>query len=82
MKFGVFSVVDHYPAELPRMTAQFHGELLEQVGAAAALGFDSFWVAAHDFHEDGSIPSPPVWMAVAAQRPRRIHFGAALTRGS
>ena len=29
MRFGIFSVVDHYPAELPRTSAQFYGELLE-----------------------------------------------------
>jgi hypothetical protein len=28
MRFSIFSVVDHYPAELP--PAQFYGELLEQ----------------------------------------------------
>ena len=47
MKFGVFSVIDHYPAELPRTTGQFYQELLEQVQAADGLGFDSFWVAEH-----------------------------------
>jgi alkanesulfonate monooxygenase SsuD/methylene tetrahydromethanopterin reductase-like flavin-dependent oxidoreductase (luciferase family) len=78
MRFGVFSVVDHYPAELPRTSAQFYGELLEQVEAAEGLGFDSFWVAEHHFHEYGAIPSPPVWLAAAAQRTRRIRLGAAV----
>ncbi len=78
MRFGIFSVVDHYPAELPRTSAQFYGELLEQVEAAEALGFDSFWVAEHHFHEYGGIPSPPVWLAAAAQRTRRIRLGAAV----
>ncbi|MGH7397697.1 MAG: LLM class flavin-dependent oxidoreductase [Candidatus Rokuibacteriota bacterium] len=74
--FGLFSVVDHYPTELARTTADFYGELLEQVEAADALGFESFWVAEHHFHEYGSIPRPPVWMAAAAQRTRRIRLGA------
>jgi natural product biosynthesis luciferase-like monooxygenase protein len=78
VKFGIFSVVDHYPAELPRTSAQFYGELLEQAEAADALGFDSFWVAEHHFHEYGAIPSPPVWLAAAAQRTRRIRLGAAV----
>lgn len=78
MRFGIFSVVDHYPAELPRTTGRFYGELLEQVEAAEALGFDSFWVAEHHFHEYGAIPSPPVWLAAAAQRTRRIRLGAAV----
>src|SRR5437879_2910092 len=78
MRFGIFSVVDHYPAELPRTSAQFYGELLEQVEAAEALGFDSFWIAEHHFHEYGGIPSPPVWLAAAAQRTSRIRLGAAV----
>jgi alkanesulfonate monooxygenase SsuD/methylene tetrahydromethanopterin reductase-like flavin-dependent oxidoreductase (luciferase family) len=78
MKFGIFSVVDHYPAELSRTTGQFYAELLEQVEAAEQLGFDSFWVAEHHFHEYGGIPRPPIWMAAAAQRTRRIRLGAAV----
>jgi alkanesulfonate monooxygenase SsuD/methylene tetrahydromethanopterin reductase-like flavin-dependent oxidoreductase (luciferase family) len=78
MKFGIFAVADHYPRELPRTTQHFYDELLEQAQAADALGFDSFWVAEHHFHEYGAIPRPPVWMAAAAQRTRRIRLGAAV----
>jgi alkanesulfonate monooxygenase SsuD/methylene tetrahydromethanopterin reductase-like flavin-dependent oxidoreductase (luciferase family) len=78
MKFGIFSVVDHYPKELPRTPGQFYGELLDQVTAADTLGFDSFWIAEHHFHEYGAVPSPPVWLAAAAQRTRRIRLGAAV----
>ncbi len=78
MKFGVFSVVDHYPDALPRTTAAFYAELLEQAEAAEDLGFESFWVAEHHFHEYGGIPRPPIWMAAAAQRTRRIRLGAAV----
>lgn len=78
LRFGIFSVVDHYPAELPRTSGQFFGELLEQVEAAEQLGFDSFWVAEHHFHEYGAIPSPPIWLAAAAQRTKRIRLGAAV----
>jgi alkanesulfonate monooxygenase SsuD/methylene tetrahydromethanopterin reductase-like flavin-dependent oxidoreductase (luciferase family) len=74
--FGLFSVVDHYPKELTRTTAEFYSELLEQVEAAEMLGFQSFWVAEHHFHEYGGIPRPPVWMAAAAARTRRIRLGA------
>jgi alkanesulfonate monooxygenase SsuD/methylene tetrahydromethanopterin reductase-like flavin-dependent oxidoreductase (luciferase family) len=76
MRFGIFSVVDHYPAELSRTSGQFYGELLEQVEAAEGLGFDAFWIAEHHFHEYGGVPSPPVWMAAAAQRTKRIRLGA------
>jgi alkanesulfonate monooxygenase SsuD/methylene tetrahydromethanopterin reductase-like flavin-dependent oxidoreductase (luciferase family) len=78
MRFGLFSVCDHYPAELPRTSAQFYGELLEQVVAAEELGFESFWIAEHHFHEYGAIPAPPVFLAAAAQRTRRIRLGAAV----
>ena len=78
LRFGIFSVADHYPAELPRTSGQFFGELLDQVEAAEQLGFDSFWVAEHHFHEYGAIPSPPIWLAAAAQRTRRIRLGAAV----
>ncbi|MGH7319290.1 MAG: LLM class flavin-dependent oxidoreductase [Candidatus Rokuibacteriota bacterium] len=79
MRLGVFSVVDHYPSELPRTVGELYRELLEQVEAAEALGFDSFWVAEHHFHEYGAIPSPPVWMASAAERTRRIRLGSAVS---
>jgi alkanesulfonate monooxygenase SsuD/methylene tetrahydromethanopterin reductase-like flavin-dependent oxidoreductase (luciferase family) len=78
MKFGIFSVVDHYPRELPRTAAQFYAELLEQVEAADRMGFDSFWIAEHHFHEYGGIPRPPIWLAAAAQRTHRIRLGAAV----
>jgi len=78
MRFGIFSVVDHYPAELSRTTGQFYDELLEQAEAADQLGFESFWIAEHHFHEYGAIPRPAVWMAAAAQRTRKIRLGAAV----
>lgn len=78
MRFGIFSIVDHYPAELARSTQQFYEELLEQIEVAEALGFDSFWVAEHHFHEYGAVPRPPIWMAAAAQRTKRIKLGSAV----
>jgi alkanesulfonate monooxygenase SsuD/methylene tetrahydromethanopterin reductase-like flavin-dependent oxidoreductase (luciferase family) len=78
MKFGIFSVADHYPGELGRSSARLYAEMLEQVEAADALGFDSFWIAEHHFHEYGAIPRPPIWMAAAAQRTRRIRLGSAV----
>jgi len=78
LKFGIFSVVDHYPKELKRDVGTFYEELLEQVEAAEALGFDSFWIAEHHFHEYGAIPRPAIWMAAAAQRTKRIKLGCAV----
>jgi alkanesulfonate monooxygenase SsuD/methylene tetrahydromethanopterin reductase-like flavin-dependent oxidoreductase (luciferase family) len=76
MRFGVFSVVDHYPKEIGRTTRDLYGELLEQAQAAEEWGFDSFWVAEHHFHEYGAIPRPPIWLAAAAERTRRIRLGS------
>jgi alkanesulfonate monooxygenase SsuD/methylene tetrahydromethanopterin reductase-like flavin-dependent oxidoreductase (luciferase family) len=76
MRFGFFSVVDHYPSELRRTAGDYYEELLEQAQAADELGFDSFWVAEHHFHEYGAIPRPPVWMAAAAERTHRIRLGS------
>jgi alkanesulfonate monooxygenase SsuD/methylene tetrahydromethanopterin reductase-like flavin-dependent oxidoreductase (luciferase family) len=78
MRFGIFSVVDHYPKHLPRTSGQLYAELLEQAEAADELGFDSFWIAEHHFHEYGGVPRPPIWMAAAAERTRRIRLGAAV----
>src|SRR5262245_11847934 len=78
MRFGIFSVADHYPKELPRSTRELYAELLEQVAAADELGFESFWVAEHHFHEYGGIPRPPVWLAAAAERTKHIRLGAAV----
>ena len=78
MRFGIFSVVDRYPKELARTSAELYGELLEQGEAADELGFDSFWIAEHHFHEYGAIPRPAVWMAAAAKITRRVRLGAAV----
>lgn len=78
MKFGIFSVVDHYPHELDRTADRFYAELLEQAEAADELGFESFWVAEHHFHEYGAIPRPAILLAAAAQRTRHIGLGAAV----
>jgi len=76
VKVGIFSVADHYPSELPRTQERLYAELLEQAQAADELGFDSFWVAEHHFHEYGGIPRPPIWMAAAARTTRRIRLGS------
>lgn len=78
MRFGIFSISDHYPQELERTAQQLYHELLEQIVAADELGFDSFWLAEHHFHEYGIVPRPPIMMAAAAQRTHRIRLGSAI----
>jgi len=79
MRIGIFSVVDHYPKELPRGVGQNYAELLESAVLAEELGFDSFWIAEHHFHEYGAIPSPAVWMGAAAVRTRKIRLGSGVS---
>lgn len=78
MRFGIFTVLDHY-LDLPRTVDQLYAEVLEQAEAAEALGFDSFWIAEHHFHEYGACPSPAVLMGALAQRTRRIRLGIAVS---
>lgn len=78
MQLGIFSVADHYPNELERSADRFYHELLAQAQAADELGFESFWVAEHHFHEYGAIPRPAILLAAAAARTERIRLGAAV----
>ncbi|MGD9682951.1 MAG: LLM class flavin-dependent oxidoreductase [Candidatus Obscuribacterales bacterium] len=78
MKIGIFCVADHYPRELSRDLSRFYDELLEQVVAAEDLGFSSFWIAEHHFHEYGAIPRPPIFLSAAARLTSRIRLGSAV----
>lgn len=79
LRIGLFCVADHHPNELSRTLPQLYAELLDQIVAADALGFDSFWVAEHHFHPYGVIPRPAVFLAAAAARTQRIRLGTAVT---
>ncbi len=78
MKFGVFSVSDHYPS-LPRTERQHYVELLEYVQEAEKAGASSFWVAEHHFHEYGIVPNPAVMLAAMAQVTNKIRLGPAVS---
>ena len=78
MRFGIFSVVDHYPAEMNRTESQFLSELCEQAQLADELGFHSFWVAEHHFHEYGLIPRPALMLAALAKSTKQIRLGSAV----
>jgi hypothetical protein len=71
MKFATLSIMDHHP-HLGRSVPAFYKEVLAQIEAAEALGFHSVWFAEHHFSNYGSCPAPPVLLATAAQRTRRI----------
>ncbi|MCB0714213.1 MAG: LLM class flavin-dependent oxidoreductase [Ignavibacteriae bacterium] len=78
MHLGLFSVADHYPNELSRTVGQLYTELLGQIELADRLGYESFWIAEHHFHEYGVIPRPAILLSAAAARTERIGLGSAV----
>lgn len=78
MRISIFSVQDHYPAG-PRSVAQLYQELISQAELAERLGYDTFWVAEHHFHEYGVVPNPAVMLAALAQRTSRLKLGTAIS---
>jgi len=58
---------------------QLYQDTLDLVVAAEELGYDVFWVAQHHLvPETGRLPSPFPFLAVAAERTRRIRLGTAV----
>lgn len=78
MRMSIFSVQDHYPSG-PRSVAQLYGEIVAQAELAEALGYDTFWVAEHHFHEYGVVPNPAVMLSTLAQRTTRLKLGTAIS---
>lgn len=78
---SMFSVADHHPIRHPgreRSVRQLYGELMAQVELADRLGYDTFFVAEHHFHEYGVIPNPAAFLAAAALRTARIRLAPAV----
>jgi alkanesulfonate monooxygenase SsuD/methylene tetrahydromethanopterin reductase-like flavin-dependent oxidoreductase (luciferase family) len=78
MRMSIFSVQDHYPSE-PRTVTQFYNEVISQAELADELGYDTFWVAEHHFHEYGVVPNPAVMLASIAQRTQQLRLGTAIS---
>ncbi len=78
MRFGIFSVSDHYPDHIARSLSEFYSELREQARLADELGYYSFWVAEHHFHEYGVVPRPTMLLAAIAQCTKAIKLGSAV----
>lgn len=78
MRYSIFSVQDHYP-DRGRSLATFYGELMDQCQLAEALGYDTFWIAEHHFHQYGVVPDPSVMLSALAQRTSRIRLGTAIS---
>ncbi|MDP6874978.1 MAG: LLM class flavin-dependent oxidoreductase [Alphaproteobacteria bacterium] len=78
MRYSMFSVHDHYPEE-GRSVATHYNETMDHMVLAEELGYESFWLAEHHFHEYGTVPNPAVFLAAAAQRTERIGLGMAVS---
>jgi alkanesulfonate monooxygenase SsuD/methylene tetrahydromethanopterin reductase-like flavin-dependent oxidoreductase (luciferase family) len=78
MRLSIFSVQDHYP-DRPRTLAQLYEQVIAQAELADRLGYDTFFVAEHHFHEYGAVPNPAVMLSTLAQRTRRLRLGSAIS---
>lgn len=78
MRMSIFSVQDHHPA-YARTVPGLYGEILAQAEAADRLGYDTFWVAEHHFHEYGAVPNPAVMLSAIAQRTKQLKLGSAIS---
>jgi len=79
MKFGYYILTTYVP-ELDGDSRELYAHWIEQIDAAEALGFDSFWATEHHFrHFGGMLPNPQMLLVAAAQRTKRIRVGSAVT---
>src|SRR5436190_16431327 len=78
MRMSIFSVVDHYPSR-ERTVARLYAELIAQAELAEQLGYDTFWLAEHHFHEYGAVPNPAVMLSAIAQRTKTLKLGTAIS---
>ena len=78
MRVSIFSVQDHHPAR-ERTLPQLYDEVMSQGVLADELGYDTFFVAEHHFHEYGAVPNPAVFLAALAGRTRTLRLGTAIS---
>lgn len=78
MRISVFSVQDHHPRH-PRTIAELYEQVAAQCELAEQLGYDTFMVAEHHFHEYGSVPNPAVYLAMLAERCKRIRLASGIS---
>ena len=78
MQFGMFVIGDYHP-QATKSLGDYYEQMLEQVKWAEDLGYECFWFGEHHFDFFGIIPSPPVFMAVAAKRTKKIRLGVAVS---
>ena len=83
MRYSIFSVQDHHPA-LHRSVTQLYEQVIDEqvideAKLAESLGYDTFFVAEHHFHECGSVPNPAVFLAALARETSTIRLGVAVS---
>lgn len=76
--FSMFSVCDHYP-DMPRSGNAFLEEVLQEIEYAETLGYDSYLIAEHHFHEYGLVSNPAPVLSAAAQRTSKIRLGPGIS---
>jgi alkanesulfonate monooxygenase SsuD/methylene tetrahydromethanopterin reductase-like flavin-dependent oxidoreductase (luciferase family) len=75
MRFGIFTLVETRDGDYQKA----YKEVLGQIEYAEELGFDNIWLAEHHGSKYGSMPSPQVFAAAAAQATERIRIGIAVS---
>ncbi len=78
MQYSIFSVQDHHPS-LQRTIPELYQQVLNQGILADKLGYDSFFVAEHHFHEYGAVPNPAIFLTALAQHTKQIKLGPAIS---
>lgn len=74
MRFG-FMEDFRNPVRWRRPFASFYREILDQISAAEAMGYDNVWLTEHHFTEDGYNPSLMTTAAAVAMKTERIRIG-------
>jgi len=78
LQYSIFSVQDHHPS-LKRTIPELYQQVLNQGILADKLGYDSFFVAEHHFHEYGAVPNPAIFLTALAQHTKQIKLGPAIS---
>ena len=72
LRFGTFLAPFHPAGENPTLALQRDLELVEHLDR---LGYDEAWIGEHHSAGTELIASPEIFIAVAAERTRRIKLG-------
>ena len=75
MKFGMLSLLDHYPED--KSEEQYYKDFFAEVDLAEELGFDAVWVGEHHFC-NYVCPSPQIVAMAIAQRTTKMRIGTAV----